>query len=121
MVAGLASREYEGRCRELGLETLETRRKQQDLMQTYKLVQGIEKINRVQLLRHVNRGRTRQDADPLDKKQEKFRLEIRKNFYTQRIVKDWKELPKKVKNARPIAGFNAAYKIFKDGGLGGIP
>jgi ribonucleases P/MRP protein subunit RPP40 len=31
MVAGLQSRDYEDRCRELGLDTLENRREKQDM------------------------------------------------------------------------------------------
>jgi ribonucleases P/MRP protein subunit RPP40 len=38
MVTGLKSINYEGRCREAGLETLENRRILQDMAQTYKLV-----------------------------------------------------------------------------------
>jgi hypothetical protein len=38
MVAGLKSKDYSERCKELGLETLEERRKKQDLALVHKLV-----------------------------------------------------------------------------------
>jgi hypothetical protein len=44
-VSGLASVEYEDRCKELGLETLEVRRWQQDMTQVYKILRGIGNIS----------------------------------------------------------------------------
>jgi hypothetical protein len=36
------------------------------------------------------------------------RLEVRRNFFTNRTVEDWNKIPSEVKNARTVA-------IFKDG------
>jgi hypothetical protein len=49
MVSGLRGREYEEKCKEIGLETLKERRELQDMAQVYKLVHGIDKVNQVQL------------------------------------------------------------------------
>jgi hypothetical protein len=119
MVAGLAPGSYEEKCKELNLETLEARRKNQDLVQAYKMIRGNEKLNRTTLFRHVDGGRTRQDADKLNLKQSQARLEIRKNFFTQRIIKDWNEIPTDVKNVRSVAGFKAA--LLNRQGPGGMP
>ena len=35
---------YEEKCKELGLDTLEERRRKQDLLQTYKICNGKDKI-----------------------------------------------------------------------------
>jgi hypothetical protein len=40
MVAGLKSKDYKKRCQELGLETLEQRRKKQDLALVHKQLMG---------------------------------------------------------------------------------
>jgi hypothetical protein len=64
MILGLKSQDYNERCEELNLETLQERRKKQDMSQVYKLVHNIDKIGRVQLLNHVPDGRTRQAPDP---------------------------------------------------------
>ena len=45
MVSGLKSKDYQGRLAELGLTTLEERRKEMDLVQTFKIVNGIDKVN----------------------------------------------------------------------------
>jgi hypothetical protein len=49
MVSGLRGREYNERCKEIGLETLKERRELQDMAQVFKLVHGIDKIDQVQL------------------------------------------------------------------------
>jgi hypothetical protein len=91
------------------------RRNTQDMVQTFKLVRGMEKIERIELFRHVSGGRTRQDADPLNLRQTRSRLEIRKNFYTQRVVKNWNSLPQEAKNANTTASFKNALKSFRSG------
>jgi hypothetical protein len=56
MVPGLKGNSYEEKCEELGLETLERRRNIQDMAQVYKLVHGIDKVERVKLFDHCPRG-----------------------------------------------------------------
>jgi Reverse transcriptase (RNA-dependent DNA polymerase)/Endonuclease-reverse transcriptase len=119
MVAGLSPGSYEEKCVELGLDTLEERRKNQDLMQAYKMIRGKEQLSRINLFRHVDGGRTRMDADPLNIKQSQARLEIRKNFFSQRIIKNWNAVPTEIKNATTVAGFRAAK--MKRNGPGGMP
>jgi hypothetical protein len=43
MIYGLAGRDYEEKCNEIGLETLKERRDLLDMAQVYKLVHGIDK------------------------------------------------------------------------------
>ena len=45
MVSGLKGAVYEERLKELGLTTLEERRHQADMLQTFKIVRGIDKVN----------------------------------------------------------------------------
>jgi ribonuclease P/MRP protein subunit RPP40 len=42
MIAGLKSRDYSERLKELGLTTMEERRHQLDMVQVYKIVNGVE-------------------------------------------------------------------------------
>jgi hypothetical protein len=120
MIAGLKPGTYEDKCREVGLETLEERREVQDLAQTYKMIQGKEKLNK-ELFSHVDGGRTRQDADPLNLKQKPARLEIRRNFFTQRVVKKWNAIPSDVKRAKNVKMFKMHYKKLLRNGPGGRP
>jgi ribonucleases P/MRP protein subunit RPP40 len=121
MVAGLHPGSYEEKCQQLGLETLEERRHLQDLAQTYKMVRGKEKLTRTELFTHVHGGRTRQDADELNLKQAASRLDVRKNFFTQRIVRSWNAVPHEIKRSANVTGFKAAYKKLLRDGPGGMP
>jgi hypothetical protein len=56
----------------------------------------------------------------LNLKQGNSRLEIRKNFFTQRIVREWNKIPKEIKRAKNVAGFKSAYKNISSG-PGGMP
>jgi ribonucleases P/MRP protein subunit RPP40 len=120
MIAGLPNGTYEEKCAEIGLETLEERRSMQDMAQVFKMIRGNEKLSRISMFNHVDDARTWQDADELNLKQGNSRLEIRKNFFTQRIVRDWNQIPKEIKRAKNVAGFKAAYKKFSSG-PGGMP
>jgi hypothetical protein len=44
-VTGLEGDTYEDRCKELGLQTLEARRWEQDMTQTYKILHGVGSID----------------------------------------------------------------------------
>jgi hypothetical protein len=121
MVAGLTQSTYEEKCRELNLDTLEERRKIQDMAQAYKMIQGNEKLNRNELFTHIDGSRTRQDADNLNLKKAPARLEIRKNFFTQRIINDWNALPSQLKRSTNVAGFKSAYRNLLRSGQDGMP
>jgi hypothetical protein len=48
-------------------------------------------------------------------------LDIRKNFFKQRVVKNWNSIPREIKCAKNVAGFKAAYKSMHRTGQGGRP
>ena len=50
MIVGLRSKTYEDKLIELGLTTLEIRRKRYDLVQTFKILNGFDKVNPVNLV-----------------------------------------------------------------------
>jgi len=45
MVSGLKGKTYEDKLVELGLPTLEERRHQTDMLQTFKIVRGIDRVD----------------------------------------------------------------------------
>jgi hypothetical protein len=53
---------------------------------------------------------TRQAADPLNIRPKAARLEVRRQFFSQRVVEDWNEIPEKVKSAVSVIGFKAGLK-----------
>ena len=115
MISGLKGRSYEEKLRELGITTLEERRHQLDMTQTYKILTGASKVDSGTWFERASDGikATRLAADPLNIKQRAARLEIRRNFFSQRVVDDWNKIPSSVKGSVSVNGFKNGYKSLR--------
>ena len=115
MISGLKGDSYEERLRELGLTTLEERRHQADMVQTFKILRGFDKVKSDTWFQRVETtGRvTRSAADPLNLRQQAARLEIRRNFFSNRVIEAWNEVPSEIKNARTVQSFKRAYRAHR--------
>ncbi len=106
MVAGLTSTTYEGRLKELGMVTLEERRHQADMTQVFRIVHGYDNVNAAQWFTGLNSERvTRRAADPLNLAQGRSRLDLRRNFFSQRVIAGWNAVPPELKRARTVLAF----------------
>ena len=103
----------EERLKVSGLTTLTARRDRGDMIEVFKIMKGLEHVDYKNIFQLETTGRTRGQRYKIVKKRSK--LDIRKSFFSQRIVNKWNELPPLVVEADLVNSFKNRYdKVISD-------
>ena len=103
LVLGMENKDYSERLAELKLPSLEYRRKWADVMQTYKIMNNIDKIDEKKFFKPCKEVRTRGHTMRVQKTQCKSL--VRRNTFSQRVVNDWNALADAVVTSGSINQF----------------
>ena len=108
MCSGLTGQSYDQKLRELGLDSLYLRRKKADLIMVWKVIHKYDDIRESDIfdrLTMYTQRDTRASADPLNLRTSLTRLDIRKNFFTNKVIREWNALPLDIKSIPKLDAF----------------
>ena len=120
MLSDVKGETYEEKLRSVNLTTLTERRERGDVIEAFKTLNGINKVdkNKWFMIEQDDTRATRRNTEVTEEgerrrvnvlKEEAARLEIRRNFYNIRAAKAWNKIPETVRNQKSTNAFKNAY------------
>jgi hypothetical protein len=106
LVTGTEGKTYSERLVELKLDSLEHRRKRADVLQVYRIIQGIDDLQYSHFFTRHQDQRTRSNGQKIFKRQ--CSTKLRGNAFSQRAISVWNNLPAKVVNVPSLNSCKSA-------------
>src|SRR5207244_8933381 len=111
LISECRNRSYDDRLQITGLTTLKERRNRGDCIEVFKMMIGFSKVDYTKWFQLSHNHRTRGHRYKLTKS--KSRLDIHKNFFSQRVVNAWNKLPTEVVEATSVNMFKNRYDKYQ--------
>jgi hypothetical protein len=117
LIPSIKQMSYEDRLRSLNMYSLYCRRQRGDLIEAYKLLTGKERVDEDKFFTPATLSSTRGHSHKLYRHQSK--LLVRSNFFSQRVVSHWNDLPSNVVGAKSVTEFKEKLdRLWKEKGYG---
>ena len=124
MLSDVKGSSYDEKVIDAGLTTLKERRIRGDAIETFKTLNGYNNVKKENWFRLTpeNARETRRTASVTEEgiqrkaaiEQEQSRLEIRRNCFNVRVVKEWNRIPDEVKEQKSVNAFKTAYDRWRN-------
>ena len=109
LVPSLSNLPYEARLKALGLTTLEERRIHGDMLETFKILKGFDKVDADSAFLALDQDQRRTRGHQLKFIKPRHRTFKRNAFFTARVVDIWNRLPEQVINSTSVNQFKRRY------------
>ena len=112
MISGLQAKDYEGKLKELDILSLKERRERFDMIQTYKILHQVCNVDPTVWFQMVSPNRninTRLNSCEFNLVSKRCNLDVRKYFFSNRVINQWNSLPNCMKSARTVHQFKNMY------------
>ena len=106
IVKTISNLSYEERLKHLGLPTLKYRRDRNDVIQVYKIMNGIDKLDVNTFFKMSTDSRTRGHNFKIVKQQN--RTKQRASVFSQRVIDPWNSLPSECVNSDSVNKFKSS-------------
>ena len=112
MIPSISALTYEERLKRTGLISLENRRLRADLLEVFKILKGFVKVNPAT---HFSMSDRRSRGHTLKLEKPRTRLDLRKHFFSNRVIDAWNALPGHMVEATSTNMFKAALQRLPHG------
>ena len=116
---------YEEKLKDVGLTTLTERRERGDAIETFKTIKGFNRVIKESWFEFEAEDQrpTRRNTEITEEgerrrsnvlREERAKLEVRKNFFNSRAARMWNQIPEAVREKTSVNAFKNAYDKWKE-------